>query len=510
MDIESAFKRLGVKLGKPFSSIMHVLGVENYLKTTGEKGIGCRMFTDTGYTVRFNFNKGSKIIINKDYINADSIDLWNLKDLNNFEKPSYTIELNKNANVLSVWSYIVKSFLHNNVLRLNESKVPVINGIKQYYDNVTLNKRRTFADEHGIDKAYITGNKDAWLEVLRSNDLEDTWDDFLDSLKAIRKASKGKTENNSYKIEYEKFQDEVQACDSSEEVFKRLNVGIDLLLRSPMQRSLIVVGDPGSGKTKTVTKFLEDTLGSIGNKWEYAVLSRISDSQLYEILYKNRNKIIVFDEASAFLTHGKNKAVQDMLKSTLQFSKLTKDEEKEFYGGIQSRKETKTVLPFKKLVKDDPVHSNIIYYRTRNTHKFINPNDENEVIEYCRKLDTFISKGGIVGYESFKNGETVAMALPERFYFNGKIIFISNDSLEDINPAIIDRSYKVSINLSNAGMIDRIRIIASDMFDSKDIETVINELSKRNKRISLRTFFSAMNAYATNPDSDYWKIASSL
>ena len=100
-------------------------------------------------------------------------------------------------------------------------------------------------------------------------------------------------------------------------------------------------------------------------------------------------------------------------------------------------------------------------------YKFINPNDENEVIEYCRKLDTFISKGGIVGYESFKNGETVAMALPERFYFNGKIIFISNDSLEDINPAIIDRSYKVSINLSNAGMIDRIRIIASDMFDSK-------------------------------------------
>ena len=40
MDIESAFKRLGVKLGKPFSSIMHVLGVEKYLKTTGEKGIG--------------------------------------------------------------------------------------------------------------------------------------------------------------------------------------------------------------------------------------------------------------------------------------------------------------------------------------------------------------------------------------------------------------------------------------------------------------------------------------
>ena len=57
---------------------------------------------------------------------------------------------------------------------------------------MTLNKRRTFADEHGIDKAYITGNKDAWLEVLRSNDLEDAWDDFLDSLKAIKKASKGK------------------------------------------------------------------------------------------------------------------------------------------------------------------------------------------------------------------------------------------------------------------------------------------------------------------------------
>lgn len=506
MDLESSFKRICGILGKPLRDTFSVLGIEKYRKAD-TVGVGCRLISNKGYTVRFNFNNGTKIKVLRDFMNPDSVDVWCVSDINNFDKPTYSFELKKDSNVFNIWSYIVSFIKHK---KLTEGEVKVINGVKQYYDNQTFNKRRTFADDHSIDKKYITLNNSDWIKYLESLDLYDAWDEFLDNLKIIKKVSKGKKESNTYNTAYLKFNNNVSKSDDSNEIFNKLNIGLDLLLRSPMQRSLIVVGDPGTGKTHTVNKFLEETLGSVGDKWEYAVLSRISDSQLYELLYKNRNKIIVLDEASAFLSNGKNRAIQDMLKSTLQFSKLTPDEQKEFYGGMKQRRATKTVLPFRKLVKDDVIHSNIIYYRTRNTHKFINPNDSNEIIEYCQKLDKFISKGGTIGYEAFKHGETVAMALPEKFYFNGKIIFISNDDLDSVNPAIIDRSYTVSINLSNDGMIDRIKTVASEMFDIEDINTVINEIINNDKRISLRTFFSAMNAYATNPESDYWKIASTL
>ena len=506
MDLESSFKRICNILGKPLKDKFNVLGVESYHKEN-ESGVGCRLISNKGYTVRFNFNNGTKIKVFKDYMNPDSVDLWDIDDINKLDKPTFSIEFKKDSNILKIWSYIVSIFKRR---KLNEGEVKIVNGVKQYYDNQTFNKRRTFADDHEIDKKYITLNNSLWIEHLKQLDLYDEWDEFLDNLKVIKKVSKGKKESNSYNTAYLKFNNNVSRSDSSKEVFNKLNIGLDLLLRSPMQRSLIVVGDPGTGKTHTVNKFLESALGSLGDKWEYAVLSRISDSQLYELLYKNRNKILVLDEASAFLSNGKNKALQDMLKSTLQFSNLTPEERDDFYGGMKQRRLSKTVLPFRKLVKDDPIHSNVIYYRTRNTHKFINPNDPNEIIDYCKKLDTFISQGGIIGYESFKHGETVAMALPEKFYFNGKLIFISNDDLNDVNPAIIDRSYTVSINLSNDGMIDRIKTVASEMFDIDDINTVINEIIHNDKRISLRTFFSAMNAYATNPESDYWKIASTL
>jgi hypothetical protein len=199
-----------------------------------------------------------------------------------------------------------------------------------------------------------------------------------------------------------------------------------------------------------------------------------------------------------------------MLKSTLQTIRLSKEELKDFYGKMKDRRKQNKVLPFVDLKKDDIAHSTVVYYKTKDTHKFINPNNATEVINYCKKLDKFIIRGGHVGAEIYKDTELYSMALPERFFYNGKIIFVSNNKLEDVNAAIKDRSYVVSIDLSKEGMINRIKEVASDIFDPEDIDVVINEILKSSKRISLRSFFSAMNAYATNPDSEYWKIAATL
>lgn len=348
-------KKLGRLLGKPFKSFLHGFLVDSYKKSDGTCGIGYRMISDNGYMIRFNFNKGTEIVVDPSCLNADSVDFWNIHDASRFDKPTYTVEFEHGSNILKVWNYLVTAYLHQNIHKLSESEIPVIRGIKQYYDNPTLNRRKTFAEEHNIDTKNISLKKSLWLEYLESVNLDSEWKAFEDNLKMIKKISKGTKEKNSYSVSYRKFSNNVNRCeDTSETIFKKLNIGLDLLLRSPMQRSLIVVGDPGTGKTHTVTNFLEQSLGSMGDKWEYSVLSRISDSQLYELLYKNRNKIIVLDEASSFLTNGKNKAIQEMLKSTLQFSKLTPEEQKEFYGGMKQRRESNTVLPFKKLVRNCP------------------------------------------------------------------------------------------------------------------------------------------------------------
>ena len=514
MNLTSKFNKLGKFLGKPFKSILTVLGAENYKKKNGLTGTGYRLIADNGYTVRINFNKGTKPIVNFDIINADSIDLWNINDINKFNCPTLSIELYKHSNVLDIWDYIIKTFIRSNKIHEDQwdiSQIPVKNGVRQYYKNATLNKRMTFIDEHPeIQRKYVGAKVQIWTDILDSLNLTDEWKQFNQKLTIIKTANKYCKEDNTYNSNFEQFNYDVKSDNADEhDVFKKLDVGLDLLLRSPMQRSMIIVGEPGTGKTHTVCTYLENVLGSIGDKWEYAVLSRITDRQLYEFLYVNRNKILVFDEASAFLSGNKN-SVQDMLKSTLQTSKLTNAEKQEFYGEMAKRRKDKSVLPIRTLQKDDPFHSNLVYYRTRNTHKFINPNDETEIIEYCKKLDKFIASGGITGYEEFKHGETIAMAFPERFFFNGKIIFISNDRLKDVHPAIADRSYVVDIQLSPNDMIQRIRTVACELFDRSDVDTVLSAMQSSNKRISLRTFFSAINAYATNPEGDYWKIAATL
>lgn len=415
-------------------------------------------------------------------------------------------DLLDSLNLTDEWDRYEKSIKHNKDAELNSKWAENTNT----YKNPTFNNRAMFIRAHAeynIPRSSITLPSDKFEEVLKQYNLDDEWHIFNNSQLNISKISKNNKENNELTSEYK---DISNGSSDSKEVFKRLSIGLDMLLRSPTQRSMIVVGSPGTGKTHTIKDFLESSLGKVGDKWEYAVLSRISDSQLYETLYRNRDKILVLDEATNFLTNGKNTAVQDMLKSTLQTIKLSKEELKDFYGKMKDRRASNTILPFMDLKKDDIAHATVVYYKTRDTHKFINPNNVAEIIKYCNKLDKFILKGGQVGAEVYKDTELYAMALPERFFYNGKIIFISNNKLEDVNAAIKDRSYVVSVDLNKEGMINRIKEVSSDIFNPEDVDTVIHEILKSNKRISLRTFFSAMNAYATNPDSEYWKIAATL
>lgn len=173
-----------------------------------------------------------------------------------------------------------------------------------------------------------------------------------------------------------------------------------------VNNSLIVCGEKGIGKTTEITNRIKAQIeaGNIQeNEVKYISGAKLTEKGLFELLFTNYNKLIVFDDSDSVM---KSVDKVNMLKSALD----TREPRKiEWYSS--SSKASGMFDP--ETVSED---------------------------EYAKKIE--------------------AGQLPNNFVFTGRVIFISNLGLDDIDEAIRSRSFVFDIRLK---LTDKWNLIATKL-----------------------------------------------
>lgn len=209
--------------------------------------------------------------------------------------------------------------------------------------------------------------------------------------------------------------------------------------------SLIISGDAGVGKTRTV----KDTLESIGKADYVFSTGTITTAGLYEMLFKNRSSLLVFDDCDAVF---KDADSVNILKGAL---------------------DTYDIREISKVSKGNTFDSNGM--------------DDSEIQEM---------------YDD--TGK-----LPTKFEFSGQIIFISNLPEDKFDKAVISRSLHVDVHLTKQELFERMkeimRKLAPDVDNFKKLEALeyLTEICERYPTkfdMNIRTLIHSINLRANNEE----------
>lgn len=211
---------------------------------------------------------------------------------------------------------------------------------------------------------------------------------------------------------------------------------------------------------------LETLFGSSPNKhWIYIPAGKFTTLQFFQEVYDARDRIICFDEADNIVT---NDEIVTMLKPALDTS-----------GDGQMTYNTGT--------------------------KRMTDMSKKEVEQYCGEVDywhgqegvpfafgkRFGKKENIFGTDTFdEDSEITGVWMPSRFYFTGKMIFISNLPLAKIDNALLTRGSRVDVTLTLQGKIRRVQTVLKHMhYPADQIEMIINYLEQQDdpEYVSVRT-----------------------
>lgn len=221
------------------------------------------------------------------------------------------------------------------------------------------------------------------------------------------------------------------------------------------RNSLIITGGAGIGKSYTVLQ----TIGEEGlqkNRDWFLIKGRITTAALYQMLYMHRkNALLVFDDTDS--VWGDQDAA-NVLKAALDSS----DERTVSWNST----------------------------RTVNLSKMSEDDRENFYDELDAKLDTDPGDNKI--------------KYPSEFEYEGRIIFISNLDQSKLDPAVMNRSTKIDMNMTTAQLFERIALILPNI-GSKDVpldaKEEIFEFIKKNSaagkldKPSIRTYVGAEDLY---------------
>jgi hypothetical protein len=311
-----------------------------------------------------------------------SIDIWK-----NFEfdtNPEYTLELPEDTSVVSILPEVVKFFNDPSQYVIQSSKS--LSEISENYDpkeelEEWEKKRSRAKSQSSIEKT----------------------ERRIEQLKAVI-AKMENAEKESDKITYD---------DLKIDVFKAIEL-YTIQVAKGKSNSLIVSGMAGVGKTSVVV----DTLKSIGfvkDVHYYKSTGTITTAGLYEILFKNRNRLVIFDDCDAVL---KDADSVNLLKGAL---------------------DTYPIRELSKITKGNTFDS------------------------------TGMSDAEIQATYDEKDGKL----LPNRFEFSGQVIFISNLPEDKFDDAILSRSLHIDVHLTREEVIGRMRDILRRI--SPDIEMSVKE-----------------------------------
>lgn len=241
-------------------------------------------------------------------------------------------------------------------------------------------------------------------------------------------------------------------------------------------KALFISGNGGIGKTYAVTSVLE----AYGHKRpsDYNLLkTKCTPINVYNFLYKNQDKICVFDDCDSVLQNIEGRSV---LKSALD-----SDDVREVFWGSASK-------------------------------DIVDTTDCMDNDEVAEKLERWSKK---------HDGRS---GMPNHFFFNGSVIIISNMKKNDIkklDEALVTRATSIEVRLTNEEILDRLkgllkkfkitdvrgRDISNDakkrkVFDWISSKEFLNDPRMEGKKINFRLFINTYKAlYANDDGSDDWK-----
>ncbi len=283
-----------------------------------------------------------------------SIDFW--QDFKFEEKPDYTLNLNQ-MSVAKALPHIAK-FINEPEMMLE-----------------TMDVKKQLADtEKKLARAKTDKTRQMHLQTI-------------ERLKA-EIASDERSEIDSQKVSQQ---------DLKIDIFKSIELYTIQVARGK-SNSLIISGDAGVGKTRTV----KDTIESLGLRKDvhyYMATGTATTAGLYEILFKHRHKLIVFDDCDSVFKEADS---LNLLKGAL---------------------DTYKVREISKLTKG-------------NTFDSAGMTDSDMEVEH----------------------ETSGK-VPNKFEFDGQIIFISNLPEEKFDKALLSRSLHVDVHLNKKELFDRMKDI---------------------------------------------------
>ena len=316
-----------------------------------------------------------------------SIDLWT--DFEFDSNPDFTLLLN-GLSVVKALPHVV-DFYKNPEIIVKTSKKDVVFEDLEIEDT---DPRKRLEDERKK------------LSRLRSPEKIELQKRKIERIEAIV----AQTENSSIESEKINQLDDEMKID----VFKSIELYTTQVARGK-SNSLIISGDSGVGKTQTV----KDTLTSLGMRKDddyYFATGTATTAGLYELLFKNRNKLIVFDDCDSVL---KDPESVNILKGAL---------------------DTYDVREISKLSKGNTFDSSGL-------------SDE--------EVDVQFSETG---------------KFPNKFDFTGQVIFISNLPENKFDKALLSRSLHVDVHLDRQELFERMKSIMTRISPDVDFEKKLEAL----------------------------------
>lgn len=424
----------------------------------GEDGSGVRMANANGHMLRFNFSTEITGFANAKAIVLSSIDYWKPGNTD-LECPDVTCKFLKDVNVIQIWRRLADIIFNGKFGKYTAPALgaPITEAIENYG---SVRARKDFLTSKGLPE-WRGMSPDNFDKIVTQKGLESEWNTFVATV------SPGRPERNSTEDRIKKTEAQVEKTEYGDPnvIFKDI-VTLTKHLKKSNMKLLSIFGMGGLGKTYEVKNTLKTVFGPEPSKyWVYIPAGKFSTRKFYEEVFAARDKIICFDEADNIIT---NDEIVTMLKPALD----TGGDNQMTYNT-----DTKPMSSFSKAEVEE--YSDLC-------DEYIN----NEGLQFAfgRK---FNKKENIVGTNTFdEDEEPTGVWAPSRFFFTGKMIFISNLSKDKIDAALLTRGPKVDVTLNLQGKLARIEsVLKAQGHPQSEIDDLMEQLRKRGdaEHVSVRT-----------------------
>ena len=481
--------------------IARVPGFERYKNSDGLQ-FGVRYFCADNTCFRLNFKKNAR--------QANAIDSIDIFTASSAPFPFARIQ----TEGISLARII--PFIANQIARPKPGKyeVDVFEESVDLTDTVDITKLKLMSEakEFEIDGQVFSSRKDAET-YLRSQGY--TIRQARKILKETVIVTKGSKEVNQMNVEKSVKLIKEVIIDPNEMLDKDIP-DFTRAVAKGYSHTMIIAGTPGVGKSFGVEQTLTKLFGPSSkekpnDKW-FVYKGKITLASVYEVLFKNREKVIVWDDADSVF---ESSDAANLLKAALD----TKKYRIVSYGSKSSEYFSSQNPPYYyggQLLYSSLSKSLLVAGKLYQKENGMKPSEYTPADEAQVQLE--------LEGESTEHRYKFAVEqgkIPDEFEFKGSCIFISNKKMINIDSAIRDRSIApIELDMSKQQIYDRIEMVLEHLEAGDDDTSVVPKLPMSAKQevlewyrevmddygrddVTLRKFKTAMLYYIINPSD--WK-----